>query len=200
MQNHYNSADNFKIIDAGFFPRVGAYLIDLIILGMTSLIVVIPVGFMNLFNPTNILNRSVLFQFNVVDIALYLAGVTYFILLTYKTGATLGKRAMNIVVISTSNRELRLLQVVYRETIGRYLSAVVLCVGYLVILVDKSKRGFHDMLADTAVVYEKKVKVTYQNNFHRNQPRQMMNGVQPLHTQNEVVEIEKDKTNEDIRF
>jgi hypothetical protein len=43
--------------------------------------------------------------------------------------------------------------VIYRETIGKYLSAVFLYLGYIMAGIDREKRAFHDMLADTRVVY-----------------------------------------------
>ena len=50
-------------------------------------------------------------------------------------------------------------EVVFRETVGRFLSALILSIGYIMIAVDKQKRGLHDILSDTNVVYyhEKKV-------------------------------------------
>jgi uncharacterized RDD family membrane protein YckC len=65
---------------------------------------------------------------------------------------------MGIRVISTEG-ELTFLNVCYRETIGRYFSTVILYVGYIVVGVDSQKRGIHDMLCDTRVVYKDMVRV-----------------------------------------
>ena len=78
---------------------------------------------------------------------------------TYHTGTTLGKKALNLRVVRVDDERLTLLTVIYRETIGRFLCALILCVGYLLIGVDKEKRGLHDILCDTRVIYAKKVKV-----------------------------------------
>ena len=106
------------------------------------------------------LGGNILFHYTLKDIVLYLGQVLYFILCTRYTGTTPGKRVMNLRVISVEeNGELDLLTVVYRETVGRFLSSIFVCIGYLIIGVDREKRGFHDMLCDTRVVYGKRVKV-----------------------------------------
>lgn len=106
------------------------------------------------------LGGNLLFQYNLKDIVLYVMQVLYFILLTYYTGTTLGKRVLNLrVICADGNEKPGLITVIYRETIGRFLSGILCCIGYLMIVVDKENRGIHDWLCDTRVVYAKKVKV-----------------------------------------
>ena len=67
---------------------------------------------------------------------------------------------MNLRVVSAENGgELKLLDVVYRETIGRFLCSLSVGIGYMVAGWDGQKRGFHDMLCDTRVIYAKRIKV-----------------------------------------
>ena len=107
-----------------------------------------------------ILGGNVLFHYSLKDIVLYIFKVMYFILLTWCTGTTVGKRLMNLrVVPADRSQKLTFVDVLYRETVGRFLCGISIWIGYIVIGVDKEKRGFHDMLCDTRVVYEKKVKV-----------------------------------------
>ena len=47
---------------------------------------------------------------------------------------------------------------VYRETVGRFLCSLPVNIGYIVAGIDSEKRGFHDLLCDTRVVYQKKIK------------------------------------------
>lgn len=138
---------------AGFFVRLIAYGVDKLIVGIGLLFVRIPFFILGLFLPNNILARDLIFQYSITDMMLYAAGVTYFILLTYHGGATVGKMLMNIQVVSVEDRPLRLLEVIYRETIGRFLSGLVLSIGYLLVIFHKEKRGIHDLLSDTKVVY-----------------------------------------------
>ena len=67
---------------------------------------------------------------------------------------------MNLrLVKGDGNPKLTFLNVVYRETIGRFLSWFLAGVGYIMAGIDREKRGLHDMLCDTRVVYEKNIRV-----------------------------------------
>ena len=106
------------------------------------------------------LGGNILFHYTLKDIVLYIFQVMYFILATYYTGTTIGKRLMNLRVVPANRKEkLSFVDVLYRETVGRFLCNISVCIGYILIGIDKEKRGIHDMLCDTRVVYEKKVKV-----------------------------------------
>lgn len=59
---------------------------------------------------------------------------------------------MRIKLISTDEKT-SLLTIIYRETIGRYLSSL-LFIGYLITFFTKYKQGLHDILSDTYVVYD----------------------------------------------
>ncbi len=146
---------------AGFFVRLAAFLVDLIIVNTGLLLIRVPMWILATNSPNNILVRDFIFQYSVVDIVVYLVNVAYFILQTYYSGATLGKKMFQIRVVSTEERKMTWFEVIYRETIGRFLSGIVMNLGYLMILVDKENRSLHDILSDTHVVYyhEKKVYV-----------------------------------------
>lgn len=102
---------------------------------------------------------NILFHYTLKDILLYGFQVLYFILCTYLTGTTLGKRAMNLRVVSADGQKLTILNIVYRETIGRFLCSLSVGIGYIIAGVDREKRGLHDILCDTRVIYAKRVKV-----------------------------------------
>ena len=106
-----------------------------------------------------ITGTDILFHYSFKDIVLYALKVLYFIAFTYLTGTTLGKKAMNLRVVSKNPEEkLTLFNVVYRETVGRFLCSLPVNIGYIVAGIDSEKRGFHDLLCDTRVVYQKKIK------------------------------------------
>lgn len=164
MQNSYSNQiykeTTTEITYAGFWTRLAAYMIDSILVFFGLLIVrLVMSGVMALLSDTP-LGGNVLFHYTLKDIVLYAGQVLYFILCTFFTGTTVGKRAMNLRVISAKGDEgLVFLTVLYRETVGRFLSVFVLCIGYIMIGIDKEKRGLHDFLCDTRVVYAKKVKI-----------------------------------------
>ncbi|HIW20820.1 MAG TPA: RDD family protein [Candidatus Dorea intestinavium] len=157
MHNNYN-ADRPE--NAGFFVRLFAYVIDMVIVTLGLVVIrLILMGVMSLLKETP-LSGNILFHYNLKDIVLYVCQVLYFILLTYYTGTTLGKKLLNLQVVSIqAERKPSLFEITYRETIGRFLSAIIFFVGYIMIGVDNEKRGFHDKLSDTKVVYGKRIKI-----------------------------------------
>ena len=139
---------------AGFFVRLAAYLIDSIIVGIVLTVVVrFPIWVSTLIVPDNIVVRDLIFQYSIKDIVIYLMTALYFIVLTYKAGATIGKQALHIRVVSADDGKPTLFEVVYRETVGKFLSALILYAGYFLIGLQKEKRGLHDLMSDTKVVY-----------------------------------------------
>ena len=147
-----NNSDQ-KVLYAGFLVRLWAYIIDCIIVGCAMLVIRIPKFFISLAFPDLFLFSPVLFKFSIIDILIYLLSAFYFVFMTYNFGATFGKMAMKIKVRKENEEKLPVFDVIYRETIGRYLSGLVLGIGYIVIALDNKNRSWHDMLCDTVVVY-----------------------------------------------
>lgn len=158
---------------AGFFVRLAAFLVDLIIVNAGLMVVRMPMWILSMSSPDNILVRDFIFQYSIVDIVVYLLNALYFVLLTYYTGSTLGKKLFQLRVISMEDRDMTLFEVAYRETIGRFLSSVIMNVGYFLVLGQKEHRGLHDLLSDTCVIYyhEKKVYVPAQMNYRNTAPK-----------------------------
>lgn len=148
MQNNVD-----RQVYAGFFVRLAAYLIDWLIVGAALLVIRVPMWLLSLSDMGGFLFEALIFQYSIYDIVLYLLKITYFVLLTYFTGATLGKRLMHIRVISTEGRKPTFFEIAYRESVGRFLSALIIYAGYFMIGADKKKRGLHDLMSDTYVVY-----------------------------------------------
>lgn len=163
MQNNYNRSVE-PAVYAGFFVRMAAHLIDMLLVGILLLFARIPFALFSMVFPTDFLEKGVLFSYTIKDIYLYLGGVLYYILLIYYTGTTPGKRLMNLRVVQEDGQKLTLFNVVYRETIGRFLCSFFWGIGYIMAGIDGQKRGLHDMICGTRVIYEKRVKVTVVNN------------------------------------
>ncbi len=163
MQSSYSNHCGNTSVDyeyAGFWVRLAAYLLDSIVVFFALLIVRLVLSGVLAAVKGTVLGGNILFQYDLKDIILYIAEALYFILCTYYTGTTLGKKAMNLQVIPAGREgRLGLLTVIYRETAGRFLSGVIMGVGYFMIGIDREKRGIHDILCDTRVVYGKKIKV-----------------------------------------
>ena len=153
MQNNCNRPE---VSYAGFWVRLAAYCIDSVIVFAGLLFVRLFISGITAALEGTALGGNVLFQYTLKDILLYVFHVLYFILCTYLTGTTLGKRAMNLRVVSVDEgQRLSLLDVVYRETVGRFLCSLSIGIGYIIVGFDREKRGIHD----TRVIYAKKIKV-----------------------------------------
>ncbi len=161
MQNNYSNRDFVRndIAYAGFWVRLAAYFLDNVIVFFMLLVVRLAMsGVLSIVQGT-VLRGNILFHYTLKDIVLYLGQVMYFILCTRYTGTTIGKKALNLRVVNADGSpELDFLTVAYRETVGRFLCSLPMCIGYLMTGLDKEKRGIHDMLCDTRVVYAKKVR------------------------------------------
>lgn len=146
MQNHMENK-----VYAGFFVRLIAFAIDSLLAALVMFTVKSPFA-MAAASGVKFLEANFIFHYSFLDVLDYIAVAAYFVLLTYFTHTTPGKMAMKLEVI-TIDKEWTLLNVIYRETIGRFFSSL-LCAGYFAVLVSQKKQGFHDMLCDTFVVYK----------------------------------------------
>ena len=138
---------------AGFWPRAAALMIDRAILFLPLLLLRVPAWW-----GESGLRLPVLFDFTLSEVVCAAASILYFTLLTWRGGATLGKRAMNLQVLREDGEKLSFLNCLYRESIGRYLSSLF-CIGYFLAAVDGRKQALHDMICDTQVVYAVPVRV-----------------------------------------
>ncbi len=155
-------SENNKVY-AGFFVRLSAQLIDSCIVLLALMVIRLPIFISSLVNPASPINAQVLFQYSAADIFIYLLGKAYYIVMIAGSGATVGKRLLNIKVVSATEEPLTTFRVIYRETIGKFLSSIFY-IGYILIGADEKKRGLHDRLADTEVIYAfeaKKVRYNY---------------------------------------
>ena len=156
MQNSYDNQEKLarqnsccasgNLEYAGFWVRMAAYMIDSVVVFAGLLIVRLIFAGISLAGGGAITGTDILFHYSLKDIVLYALKVLYFIAFTYLTGTTLGKKAMNLRVVS-KNPEEKLTQ-----------SVLPVNIGYIVAGIDSEKRGFHDLLCDTRVVYQKKIK------------------------------------------
>jgi uncharacterized RDD family membrane protein YckC len=78
--------------------------------------------------------------------------VGYFVLFWTFAGQTPGMRLMRVRVLDARGDSPRLARSALR-VVGMVIAAIPLFTGYLLILVDARRRGLHDMIARTLVVY-----------------------------------------------
>lgn len=126
----------------GFWIRFGAAIIDSVVVWAIS---------------------SVLSYFLLADIVGYrfslLASIflfpipwLYFWLFTGIKGQTLGKMAVGIKVVNAEGYMPGLGTAALREVVGKFISIIALYLGFLWVIWDGRKQGWHDKIANTYVV------------------------------------------------
>lgn len=131
---------------AGFWMRFWAYLLDLIIIGSIERLIV---------NPLFRVMEIPLVEFNMfapVSIASAVIFYLYFVLMTKYFNQTLGKMVFGIKVIDLKNDKLTWGTILFREWIGRFISATVV-IGYIIVAFLPKKQGLHDLFTDTSVIH-----------------------------------------------
>lgn len=127
---------------AGFWIRFVAVIIDGIIVFFISLPIIVIFKFVLDIESSGFLNllSSVI-------------SWSYYIYMTDKYQATLGKKAMGIMVVDENLAKASLGNIVLRETVGKIVSAIILLIGYIMAAFTSKKRALHDLIAGTVVIY-----------------------------------------------
>jgi uncharacterized RDD family membrane protein YckC len=81
-----------------------------------------------------------------------LSGVFYYVFFTGYSGQTPGKMVLRLKVVRLDDTQVSYGQALIRETIGKFISGIVLGIGYLMVALRSDKRALHDLMADTKVV------------------------------------------------
>lgn len=124
---------------AGFWIRLVALMAD-------SLIIIIPIGIIKFL--------FALIIPGIVGITGLFLPWIYFILMTHYKGATLGKMLVGITVKSDDLKNLSIGKIILRETVGRFVSGITLCIGYIMAGFTQKKQGLHDYISHSVVVYK----------------------------------------------
>jgi len=127
---------------AGFWIRFVAVLIDGILLGLINWVI------------------GLLLQNTLGDAAANIAlvisigiSIGYYVVYQEKQGQTIGKKAMKIKVVTYDGKTPTMFTFFLREIIGKFISAVILLIGYFMVIWDPKKQALHDKIANTYVVY-----------------------------------------------
>ena len=134
---------------AGFWVRLGARLIDRIIL------ILLFYGFILLG-----VTLAFLLNFLVLIIPFYIGGILlgpfYYTYMTSKYGATFGKRLIGLKVVDKKGNNLTYSRAFVRW-LGHIVNIFTLALGYFWIGWDKKKQGFHDKMAQSYVISVKSI-------------------------------------------
>ena len=145
---------------AGFFSRGAAWVLDrLIVFGIAFVILLVIEYFFSLFridqwleslSDQAMLNVVLALVFSTVGIY-FLVSIVYNVWFWLVSGQTPGKRVLGLRVIRTDGTRLKLSNALRRQ-VGYWISAI-LYLGFIWILFDNKRQGFHDKIAGTIVVY-----------------------------------------------
>lgn len=130
-----------KLVSAGFFQRFLAALIDGILVAVGSSIV------SGIFGLLGDAGRT--FGSLVTMVLSYV----YFVYFISQKGQTLGKQALGIRVQNIeTGQNLDVVSAILREVVGKFISSLVLLLGYFWMLWDPKKQTWHDKIAKSVVV------------------------------------------------
>jgi len=129
----------------GFWIRFVAYIIDAILLGIVGGVVASLFGVSMMqtdweqYDPT-------------INLVSLVVGWLYFALLeSSERGATVGKMAMGLRVVTSQGQRLSFMNATGRY-FAKFISAIILGIGFIMIAFTDKKRGLHDIIADTLVI------------------------------------------------
>jgi len=147
VRDEGDSYSDGEVIYAGFWVRFGAVIIDTIIIYIIALAGGAVVGLL-------FATRGGPEWIGVIGMIVGIVGaVLYFALMeSSERGATLGKRAFRLRVVTADGNE----RIGFGRAVGRYfarfISMIVLYIGYLIQPFTQRKQTLHDMICGTAVV------------------------------------------------
>ena len=156
---------------AGFLLRLVAYIIDRLLVGFVSFLVIFPLlailginiygmgGFNDLENFDNLDDGS---QFalmagmigaysTIIILSIALNWLYYSLMESSDRQATVGKMAIGIKVTDLNGNRISFLNATGRY-FGKILSGLLFGIGYIMIIFTEKKQGLHDIMAGTLVV------------------------------------------------
>ncbi len=132
----------------GFWPRVGGYVLDQVALIMLSyLIFGVPARPASTsFELSQLFGMR--FLYDTILSTVYYVGLNgYF-------GATLGKMVIGAKIVNLDGSNIGFFKAFLRM-LASFLSGIILCIGYLMVAFREDKRGLHDLIVGTRVIYKR---------------------------------------------
>jgi uncharacterized RDD family membrane protein YckC len=134
---------------AGFWIRLGAWFIDYIIMAIASAIIYVPLTFMGVSSfkepAAFAIIQLISTIFNFIIPAAY---ESWFV---GKYAATPGKMACKLKVVMAEGGRVSFARAIGRH-FAKYISGLILGIGYIMAGFDEQKRTLHDRICDTRVI------------------------------------------------
>lgn len=137
---------------AGFWIRVVASLVDGVVLVILQVILSLLLGVVTAGVSTDINEQGLTALSLVYSLFGTILSMSYYVFFTGYCGQTPGKMAVRVKVIRTDGHEISFGRSFFREILGKFVSSIILGIGYLMVAFDSQKQGLHDKIADTYVI------------------------------------------------
>lgn len=137
-----------RLAFAGFWLRVAAALID----SAAVTLLQFALGVLLSLAVTSVAELDDTALEFVVGLFGAAVAIVYYVYFTGYGGQTPGKMVLKIKVIRTDGSAVGYGRAFLREVVGKFLSGILLGIGYLMVAFDRQKQGLHDRIADTYVV------------------------------------------------
>jgi len=143
---------------AGFGLRLGAYLIDIIpIIILLNIFIYLAFGFTPFHYRDSVIDFDQEFEasLSIQSMVRYLSFIVWIIYCSIMEASsyegTFGKKIVGIKVIDDDENPLTIGKSITRN-MAKIISYIGLILGFIWVLFDKKRRGWHDMIAKTYVV------------------------------------------------
>lgn len=148
MNNQQTNEIDVATQFAGFWIRVGAYFIDLVV--MIIPVLLISFLFRSVTPAANEIEQAIV-EFMDSILSLIVWWIYFAVLHSSQWQASVGKKAVGLRVVDEKGGRIS-----FGRATGRYfaafLSALILCIGYMMVGWTKKRQGLHDMIAGTYVI------------------------------------------------
>lgn len=143
------------VVYADFGTRLAAALIDgIIIIGINfvvSFFIGFVIGFVDGMNHVPFVMTTSLKQ--LVNTVSYAVGIFYYVYFIGSRGQTFGKQITKIKVVKIgTNNPPGYFSAFLREIVGKFISFIVILLGFFWMLWDPQKQTWHDKIAGTVVI------------------------------------------------
>jgi uncharacterized RDD family membrane protein YckC len=109
-------------------------------------------------NINSILNTLLIMLFFFIIILPILIPTLSLLFISF-TGGTFGKYLCGLEIVDKNGKRITLFTAFFRNYVGYTVSSFLFGLGFIWILKDKQKQGWHDMIAGTYVVFKRQIPV-----------------------------------------
>ncbi len=134
---------------AGFWSRLVATLID------GTLVFILQLGLGLLLSLAGFAtgdSENAVALILLVQLFTIVTSFAYYVSFIGYCGQTPGKMAVRVKVIQRNGEQISYLRAAFREIPCKFVSAIILGIGFLMVAFDDQKQGLHDRMADTYVI------------------------------------------------